>query len=101
MSGHPVPSLSLRCHAHGPLAKRLMHMVHLSGNNPRVSKSLSDWLDYTGFPGDVCVTFFNVLPENKVAMAPNPLTKEESRRVYNCDDEHLSGSTKHWSFKSI
>ncbi len=27
MSGHPVPSLSLRCHAHGPLAKRLMHMV--------------------------------------------------------------------------
>ncbi len=25
-------SLSLRRHAHGPLAKRLMHMVHLSGN---------------------------------------------------------------------
>ncbi len=25
-------SLSLRCHAHGPLAKHLVHMVHFSGN---------------------------------------------------------------------
>ncbi len=46
-----------------------------------MSKSSSDWLDYTGFPGDVCVTFFNVLPENKDAVVPNPLTKKESRRV--------------------
>ncbi len=30
-------------------------------------------------------------PGNKDAVAPNPLTKEESRRVYKCDDERLSG----------
>ncbi len=36
------PSLSLRRHAHGPLAKRLMHMAHLSGNTSGVSKSSSD-----------------------------------------------------------
>ncbi len=46
-------SLSLRRHAHGPLAKRLMHMAHISGNASRVSKSSSDWFDYTGFPGDM------------------------------------------------
>ncbi len=72
-------SLSLRRHAHGPLAKRLMHMAHLSGNTSGVSKSSTDWLNYTGFPGDVCVAFFIVPPGNKDAMAPNPLTKEESR----------------------
>ncbi len=72
------------------LAKRLMHMVHLSGNTSRVSKSSSDWLDYTGFPGDVCVAFFNVPPGNKGALVPNPLPKEESRRVYNFDDRRLS-----------
>ncbi len=71
-------SLSLRRHAHRTLAKRLMHMVHLSGNTSGVSKSTSDWLDYTGFMGDVCVTFFNVPPGNKNAVVPNPLTKEES-----------------------
>ncbi len=78
-----------------------MHMAHLSGNTSGVSKSSSDWLNYTGFPGDVCVTFFNVPPGNKDAVAPNPLTKEESRRVYSCDDKRLSGSTKHWIFKSM
>ncbi len=77
----------------GPLAERLMHMTQ-SGNTSGVSKSSSDWLDYTGFPGDVCVAFFNVPPGNKDAVAPNPLTKEEKPRVYNCDDERLSGSTK-------
>ncbi len=68
-----------------------MHMAHLSGNTSGVSKSLSDWLDYTGFPGDVCVcvTFFNVPPGNKDAVAPNPLAKDESCCVYNCDDEHF------------
>ncbi len=30
---------------------------------------------------------------------PNPLMKKESCRVYNCDDEHLSGSTKRWISK--
>ncbi len=44
-----------------------MHMVHLSGHTSVVSKSSSDWLNYTGFPGDVCVAFFNVPPGNKVA----------------------------------
>ncbi len=43
-------SLSLRCHAHGMLAKCLMHMAHFSGNTSGVSKSSSDWLNYTGFP---------------------------------------------------
>ncbi len=94
-------SLSLRRHTHGPLAKRLMHMAHLSGNTSGVSKSSLDWLNYTGFPGDVCVTFFNVPPGNKDAVMPNPLTKEDSRRVYKCNDERLSGSTKRWIFKSM
>ncbi len=58
-------SLSLRRHAHGTLAKCLMQMAHLSGNTSGVSKSSSDWLNYTGFPGDVCVAFFNVAPGNK------------------------------------
>ncbi len=31
----------------------------------------------------------------------NPLTKEESRHVYNCDGERLSGSTTCWSFKTL
>ncbi len=39
--------------------------------------------------------------ETKDAVAPNPLTKEESRCVYKCDDERLSGSTKRWIFKSM
>ncbi len=79
-----------------------MHMAHLSGNTSGVSKSLSlDSLNYTGFPGDMCVAFFNVPPGNKDAVMPNPLTKEESRRVCNCDDERLSGSNKRWIFKSM
>ncbi len=71
--------------------RRLMHMVHVSGNTSVVLKSSSDWLNYTGFPGDVCVVFFNVLPGNKDAVKPNPLTKEESHRVYKSDNERLSG----------
>ncbi len=50
---------------------------------------------------DVCVAFFNVPPWNKDTVVPNPLTKEESCRVYNCDDERLPGSTKRWIFKSM
>ncbi len=72
------------------MAKRLMHIVHLSGNTSGVSKSSSDWLNYTGFPGDVCVIFFNVLPGNKVSVAPNSLTKEESCRVYKCHKTSLN-----------
>ncbi len=65
----------------------------------RAFKSLSDWLDYTGFPGDVCVAFFNVSPGNRDAVVPNPLTKEESRRVYNYDDRRLSVSSKRVEFQ--
>ncbi len=72
-----------------------------SGYNSGVSKLSSDLLNYTGFPGDVCVAFFNVPPGNKEAVMPNPLTKEEGHRVFNCDDECLSGSTKWWIFKSM
>ncbi len=35
------------------------------------------------------VAFIFGPPGNKDAVAPNPLTKEESRRVYKCDDERL------------
>ncbi len=65
-------SLRFRRHAHGPLAKRLMHMVHFSGNTSVVSKSSSDWLNYTGFPGDVCVMFFNVPPGKKMLWRQTP-----------------------------
>ncbi len=94
-------SLSLRRHAHRPLAERLMHMAHKSGNTSGVSKLSSDWLNYTGFLGDVCVVFFNIPPGNKDAVTPNPLAKEESRRVYNFDDKLLPGSTRRWIFKSM
>ncbi len=79
----------------------IMHMAHKSENTSGVSKSSSDWLNYTGFPGDLCVAFFNVPPGNKDGMTTNPLTKEESHRVYNWDDKCLSGSTKRRIFKSI
>ncbi len=71
--------------------RKLTVLVHLSANTSVVSKSSSDWLNYKGFPGDVCVLFFNVPPGNKDAVAPNSLVKEEIRRVYKCDGERLSG----------
>ncbi len=57
-------------HGHGPLAKRLS--CH------RIGWIIQDFWE-------TCVTFFNVLPGNQDAVTPNPLTKEKSRRVYNCD----------------
>ncbi len=48
-------------HAHGPLAKHLMHTAHKSGNTSGVLKSSSDWLNYTGFPGDVCSRFLFIV----------------------------------------
>ncbi len=72
----------------------LMHTAHLAGNTSRVSKSSSDWLNYTGFPGDMWVAFFNVPPGNKDAVMPNSFIEEESRHVYNCDNERLQVSTK-------
>jgi len=53
------------------------------------------WLNSIGFPGDVPVTFWY---ENKDAMMPNPLMEKASRRIYNCDNERFSGSTKCWIF---
>jgi len=35
-------------HAYGTLAKRLMHMVHLSGNTSGMLKLSSDWLNFIG-----------------------------------------------------
>ncbi len=72
-----------------------MRTAHLSGNTSGVWKSSSDWSNSSGFPGDVCVVFFNVLPGNEYTVT------KESRCVYNCDDERLSGSTKRWIFKSM
>ncbi len=75
-----------------------MHMAHLSGNTSGVSKSSSDWLDYTGFPGDVCVAFFNVPPGNKMLWRQTPSRKKKAV-VFTADNERLSGSTKHWISK--
>ncbi len=55
-----------------------MHMAHKSGNTSGVSKSSSDWLNYTGFPGDVWCRVLYVPPGNKDAVAPNPLTKKKA-----------------------
>ncbi len=73
-----APILSLRHHTHGLLVEPLMHTAHLSGNTSGGSKSSSDWLNYTGFTGDMCVVFFNVLPRNKDAVILNPLMEEET-----------------------
>ncbi len=78
-----------------------MHMAHKSGNTSGVSKLSLDWLNYTGFPVYVCVVFLNIPPGNKEAVMPNPLTKEESRHVYNCDDKCLSESNKYCIFTSM
>jgi len=84
------------------LAESLMHMSHLTENTSGVLKSPSNWLNFTGCPGDVCVVFFNDPPGNKChAHTPNPLMEEERGRVYNCDNERLPGSTKRWIFKSM
>ncbi len=40
----------------------------------------------------MCVVFFNVPHGKKDDVMPNPLKKEEGRRVYNCDDKCLSGT---------
>lgn len=42
-----------------------MRMAHKTGNPSRVSNSSSDWLNFTGFLGDVCIVFFNGPPGNK------------------------------------
>ncbi len=98
-----APSLSFKCHAHRPVAKRLMHMAHLSVNTLGVSKSSSDWLNSTGFLGDVCVAFFNVPPGNKDAVTPNPPPRKKKSIgiVYNRDDKCSSWSNKRWILKRM
>ncbi len=76
-----------------------MQMAHLAGNTSGVLKS-SDWLNYTGFLGDVCVAFFNVPPGNKDVVTPNPSQKKKAVE-FTTDNERLSGSTKRWIFKSM
>ncbi len=99
---HPVRVYSVIVSASdSQLAERLTHIALKIGDTSGVLKSSLDWLNYTGFPEDVCVAFFNVTPENNDAVMPNPLMEEESSHVYNCDDELLSGSTKRWIFKSM
>ncbi len=56
-----LTSLSLRRHAHRPLAERLMHMAHLAGNTSGVSKSSSDWVNYLGFFLGFLYRIFRVL----------------------------------------
>ncbi len=70
LEGLTEGSLSIRRHAHGLLAKRLMHMAHKIGNTSGVSKSSSDWLNDTGFPWDVC--------DAKDAVTPNPSWKKKA-----------------------
>ncbi len=55
-----------------------MHMAHKSGNTSGVSKSSSDWLNYTGFPGAVCVAFFNVPPGIKMPWRQTPSQKKKA-----------------------
>ncbi len=46
----------------------IQYTVDLINNNINtsgVSKSSSDWLNYTRFPGDVCVPFFNAKPPHE------------------------------------
>ncbi len=55
-----------------------MHMAHFSGNTSGVSKSSSDWLNYTWFPGDLCVAFFNVPPGKKMPWCQTPSRKKKA-----------------------
>ncbi len=84
---HSYSSLGLKCHTHGPLAKRLMHRAHKSGNTSGV-KSSSDWLNYTGFLVDARVLFFNAPPRKKDAVVSKPLKKEAI--MFTTDDKCLS-----------
>ncbi len=76
-------------------------MAHKSGNTSGVSKSSSDWLIIQDFQETCVLRSLTFLPGNKDAVTPIPHTKEESRRVHNCDDKRLSGSNKRWIFKSM
>ncbi len=73
--------------------------AHLAGNTSGVSKSSSDWLNYTGFPGDVCVAFFNVPPGNKYAVTLKPPHKRRKPSCLQltasaCQDQLNTGFTK-------
>ncbi len=73
VQGHLWGSLSLRRHAHGPLAKRLMHTAHLSGNTSVVSKSSLDWLNLYRISGRRVSRSLKF----RLELYANPLTKEK------------------------
>ncbi len=52
-------------------------MAHLSGNTSGVSKSSSDWLNYTGFPGDVSLSLTFCL-ETKMPWCQTPSRKKKA-----------------------
>ncbi len=62
-------------------------MQNVQSRGPPGLELRTTGLDNTGFPGDVRVAFFNIPLGNKDVVVPNPLTKEESCRVYNCEDQ--------------
>ncbi len=64
--------------AHGPLAKRLMHMVHFSRNTSVVSKSSSDWLNYTGFSGRRVSRSLTFHLETKMLWRQTPSRKKKA-----------------------
>lgn len=80
-------SRSLRRLAHWPLVKRLMYKPRISGITSACMKSPFDWLDFTGFSGDVRVAFFNGLSGKNTE--PSYL---RGCRVYN-GSNNLSRST--------
>ncbi len=61
-------------------------------NTSVVSKSLSDWLDYTGFPGAMCVTFFNVCLETKTLWRQTSSRKKVPTNAY--QDQRNTGFSK-------
>ncbi len=68
-----------------------MHMAHLSGNTSAVSKSSSDWLNYTGFPGDVCSWTFRL---EKRCSGAKPSHERRKPCVYKCDMNAYQGQLK-------
>ncbi len=66
-----------------PLAPLTGHLIYkLFTNTSGVLKSSSDWLKYTGFPGDLSVTFFIVPSGNKDAVTPNPPPRKKKAIVF-------------------
>ncbi len=76
--------------------------VHVSLSNSAGSQRTKPQFELGSYAtsANILNPIFGTVPLKKYSGA-NPLTKEESWRVYKCDDECLSGSTKRWIFKSM